>query len=226
MKLLAIDTSTEACSAALLVDNDISSFFEIAPRRHAELILPMCEGLLNEAGLAVSQLDGLGFGRGPGAFTGVRIATGIVQGMAWSADLPVLPVSSLAALALSAIQRHACEQVAVAMDARMNEVYWACYRRKGDEIELAGEECVVSPSAVMLPQAEGKWFGVGTGWSAYADLLQNTVGEHIESIEAEQYPHAESIARLAAMAFERNEQVPAEQAIPVYLRDKVADKKA
>ena len=139
MKILALDTSTEACSAALLIDSQISQRYEVAPREHGALILPMIERLLVDAGVVLSQLDALAFGRGPGAFVGVRIATGVAQGIAFAADLPVVPVSSLAALAQSV--EHA--NVYSAIDARMDEVYWAAYRKNNEGVvELLGEETV------------------------------------------------------------------------------------
>lgn len=224
MKLLAIDTSTEACSAALLVDDDIQERYQLAPRLHAELILPMCESLLNEAGLSVNQLDGIAFGRGPGAFTGVRIATGVVQGIAWAAELPVLPISSLAAMSLHAMQQHNCTHVAAAFDARMSEVYWGCYVQEGDDVGLVGEECVIAPDKVILPADQANWFAAGTGWRSYNEALMNSVGEAISGTDADIYPHAAAVARLGVAAFNRNEQLPAGQALPVYLRDKVAEK--
>lgn len=225
MKLLAIDTSTEACSAALLIDGDVRERFQIAPRLHAELILPMCDSLLDEAGLAIGQLDGIAFGRGPGAFTGVRIAAGVVQGMAWAADLPVVPISSLAAMSLYAMQQHACTHVAAAIDARMGEVYWACYAQEGEAVCLVDEECVIAPDKVSLPAGATSWFAAGTGWGSYREVLMDAVGTAISSTDIEVYPHAAAVARLGAVAFTQNEQRPAEQALPVYLRDKVAEKK-
>ena len=128
MKLLAIDTATEGCSAALVNDQQLLTRMEVQPRKHAELILPMLDELLSEAGLAISQLDALAFGRGPGAFTGVRIATGVIQGIAFGADLPVVPVSTLRALAQRAFQEYQHANVLTAFDARMDEVYWASYQ--------------------------------------------------------------------------------------------------
>jgi tRNA threonylcarbamoyladenosine biosynthesis protein TsaB len=127
MKLLALDTATEACSAAVWVDGTVLERYELAPRRHAALILPMIEAVLAEANLSPLQLDAIAFGRGPGAFTGVRIAVGIAQGIAFAADLPVIPISTLAALALGAAQETGYSRIAAALDARMGEVYWGVY---------------------------------------------------------------------------------------------------
>lgn len=223
MKLLAIETTSEACSAALYHNTEQTSRYELAPRRHAELILPMCEELLNEANIAVSSLDAIGFGRGPGAFTGVRIAAGVVQGMAWAADIPVVAVSSLAAIALSAVKQHGCDNVAVAVDARMNEVYWGCYQQNDTAVSLLGEEAVLPPENASLP--EGEWFAAGTGWQSYADIMSDRLGDRIIAHNTEILPHAAMVAELAVTACERGEQISAEQVLPVYLRNNVAKKR-
>ncbi|UCE90616.1 MAG: tRNA (adenosine(37)-N6)-threonylcarbamoyltransferase complex dimerization subunit type 1 TsaB, partial [Pseudomonadota bacterium] len=128
MKLLAIETATEACSVALAVDGDVRDRFEIAPRGHAGLVLPMAKALLAEAGLGLRELDALVFGRGPGAFTGLRIAAGVVQGLAYGAELPVVPVSSLATLAQGVSAQTGASDVLAVFDARMGEVYWGAFR--------------------------------------------------------------------------------------------------
>lgn len=221
MKLLAIDTATDACSAALSIDGDIRERFEIAPRAHTELILPMIDELLAEAGIAVSQLDAMAFGRGPGAFTGVRIAVGVTQGIAFGADLPVVPVSTLAAVA----QGIEADKVLVALDARMDEVYWGAYRRNGAGLmELVGEECVSAPDSVLLPAGKN-WFGAGSGWSAYADTLMARCAEQIVAKEDACFPRARDVAVLGSAGFEAGQTVAAEHALPVYLRDKVTWKK-
>ncbi len=150
MRLLALDTSTEACSAALLIDGATTLRFEITERSHAELILPMVDSLLLEAGLELHDLDGLAFGRGPGGFTGLRIATGVVQGLAFGANLPVAPVSSLAAVA-EQVPASEGEVVLVCNDARMGEVYWAAFRSDGSgEVEAVTAESVSPPDRVPL----------------------------------------------------------------------------
>ena len=160
MKLLAIDTATEGCSAALLIDNKMAVRMDVQPRKHAELILPMLDELLSEAGLSVSQLDALAFGRGPGAFTGVRIATGVIQGVAFAADLPVVPVSTLRALAQRTYNEYNHTNVLTAFDARMDEVYWAAYQLDDNGLmSLVGEEAVLSPddvSCTVLKEKSGK----------------------------------------------------------------------
>jgi tRNA threonylcarbamoyladenosine biosynthesis protein TsaB len=220
VKLLALDTSTEACSAAVLVEGALLERYELAPRRHAALILPMIQGVLAEAGLVATQLDAIAFGRGPGAFTGVRVAVGIAQGIAFAADLPVVPVSTLAALALGAGRETGNPRIAAALDARMGEVYWGTYAVAGETVQPLGEERVCAPTAVTAPP--GDWFGVGNGWLAYAATLAQrlTVGGWL----GERYPRAGDVARLAADPCRRGEWVAAGQALPVYLRNEVVSK--
>ncbi len=222
VKLLALDTATEACSAALLVDGAVLERYELAPRRHAALILPMIEAVLAEAGLRATQLDAVAFGRGPGAFTGVRVAVGIAQGIAFAADLPVVPVSTLAALALGAARETGHTRIAAALDARMGEIYWGTYAVASETVDALGEECVRAPPAVSAPP--GDWFGVGSGWSVYSAILcqRLAVGGWLD----ERYPRAGDVARLAADPRRRGEWVSAERARPVYLRNDVAGKPA
>ncbi len=225
MKILAVDTSTEACSAALLLDGETREHYRIAPREHATLILPMVESLLAEAGLALVQLDALAFGRGPGSFTGVRIGTGVIQGLAFGADLPVVPVSSLVAIAQGTYRERDAERVLVAIDARIQEVYWgACQRSGVGVMELMGVERVCRPAEVPVPEVSG-WFGAGTGWGTYPEELHARLGGVVSGFEAERFPHAQDVAVLGVEWFGRGLAVPAEQALPVYLRDDVAWKK-
>jgi len=224
MKILAIDTATEACSAALYLDGEVRLRYRVEPRRHSELILPMMEELLSEAGIALNALDALAFGRGPGSFTGVRIATGVIQGAAFGADLPVAPVSTLAALA----QRHFREQggrnLLPAYDARMGELYWGCYQ-VGDEelVHPQSSDLVIHPDKVDRPAGEG-WVGIGSGWASYGDTLRDRLGDSLAAVDGELFCSAWDVALLGAAAFKAGEIVPAEQALPVYLRDKVAKK--
>ena len=220
--LLALDTATEACSVALLHDGRITSHYEVIPRLHAQRLLPMIKTLLDEQGVALSALDAIAFGRGPGAFTGVRIAIGVVQGLAFALERPVLPVSNLAVLAQRALREHGAQQVAAAIDARMDEVYWGCYRAEQGEMRLAGQEAVVLPERVQLPRdAAGDWFGAGTGWGTFAERLAVQVHGHNGAM----LPHAEDLLTLATFAWARGEAVAADQAQPVYLRDQVATPK-
>jgi len=217
MKLLAIDTSTEACSAALYIDGEITSLDEVAPQRHAELILPMVDQVLSRAQVNLTDLDAIAFGRGPGSFTGVRIATGIAQGLAFSAGLPVVPISTLAALAHSAKDKS--EYIAAAIDARMSEVYFGLYKT-GENIELIGEELVIAPDKIT-PQVNTMCFGVGSGWTRYAEVLKNVFTGKLSGYDGERFPHAADIAVLAAPAYRNGCQVKPEEVMPVYLRNKV-----
>jgi len=222
MKLLAIETAAEACSAALYVDGGVCERFAIAPQRQSELILPMMDELLAEAGLRVTDLDALAFGRGPGSFTGVRIATGVVQGAAFAADIPVVPVSTLAALAQGHLRTTGHGRVLAAFDARMNEVYWAaCTRDAAGVMRATGVERIVPPVDVPLPEG-GDWHGVGSGWGAYSVVLLERLADRVTTIDADAQCHAQDIARIAAVDFAAGRAVPAAQALPVYLRDRVA----
>lgn len=216
--LLALDTATEACSVALLHDGHVFSRYEVIPRLHAQRLLPMVQDLLADAGVTLSAVDALAFGRGPGAFTGVRIAVGVVQGLAFALERPVVPVSNLAVLAQRAWREHGATQVATAIDARMDEVYWGCYCLEAGVMQLAGVEAVLPPERVALPRAAGgEWFGAGTGWG-YAARMPVTP----TAMNAGLLPHAEDLLALALPAFLRGDCVSAEAAQPVYLRDNVA----
>ncbi len=224
MKLLAIEASTIACSAALRVGGEVRERFELAPQRHAELLLPMIGALLAEAGLTPAHLDGVAFGRGPGAFTGLRIAAGVAQGIAFGADLPVAPVSTLAALAQGAMDRS--RRVLAVMDARMSEVYWAVYEAGDDgHARLLGEERVCPPVDAPLPAGDG-WFGAGDGFGAIGDELRRRLGGALAGYDAARWPRAREVAQLGQAVIARGEGVAPEQALPVYLRDRVARTRA
>lgn len=226
MKLIAIDTAAEACSAALLLDGGVTERFVVQPRGHGDLILGMMDELLREAGLAVADLDALAFGRGPGAFTGVRIGTGVAQGAAFAAGLPLLPVSNLAALAHRCHRERGAERVLAALDARMGEVYWGAYDCEAPgRVKLLGEELVAPPEAVPLPPGEG-WQGAGHGWDAHADTLAMRLGPALGATYPDMLCSARDIALLAVSGFGNGDAVAAEAGLPVYLRDKVAVKKA
>lgn len=224
MKLLAIETATEACSAALCMGDEILSRYEFARQRHTELILPMCDALLEEAGVTLAQLDAVAFGRGPGSFTGVRIAAGVIQGIAFATDLPVVAVSSLAVLAQASIEAEQKKRILAAIDARMGEVYWGLYAR--DECGLARSveaERVIKPQLITAPAGK-QWYGVGSGWKAYSATLVARVGACLEGYDGASLPSARFIIPLAQAAYAKGEVVSAEQALPVYLRDNVVTK--
>jgi len=217
MKILALETATEACSAALNIDGEIRERFEIAPRGHSELILPMLESLLAEADISLRQVDALAFGRGPGAFTGVRIGVGVAQGVALGADLPVVPISTLAALA----QASGAGRVLAAIDARMDEVYWGCYvRDENGRVALQGEECVVAPADTPPVEGEG-WLGAGSGWGVHGEVLHQRHAGQVSTQDPRALPRAAAVSQLAVAAHAAGAAVSAEQALPVYLRDKV-----
>lgn len=224
MKLLALDTAGARCSVALLLDGKLTEMDAPAERVQAESVLPMVEQLLAEAGLKLGSLDAIAFGRGPGAFTGLRVATSVAQGLAYGAGLPVVPVSDLAALAAAAARLHQAERIMACLDARMHEVYWAAYEARADEIVPLSEEALSPPSEVAAPSV-GPWFGAGPGWGAYGDALRARVPQ-LMGIDPALLPTAGDIARLGEVAFRKGEQLPPEQALPVYLRDKVATPKA
>lgn len=226
MRLLAIETSTIACSVALSVDGHVSERYELAPQRHAELVLPMAESLLAEAGLELAALDAVAFARGPGAFTGLRIAAAVTQGLAFGAGLPVIPVSTLAALAQGAAGEHGADRVLAAMDARMNEVYWGAFGTGEDGLVHAlGAECVCPPEQVPVLDGDG-WFAAGDGWAAHGAALEARFGVRLTGRDEARYPRARDVARLALAVHRREGGLPAEQALPVYLRDRVAKKPA
>lgn len=225
MNILALDTATEACSVAVLSGSKISEIFEIAPRRHTEIIFDMIDAVLNHAGVDKTELDAITFGRGPGAFTGVRLATALVQGIAYAADVPVIPVSTLAAMAQGAYRLHAAEKVLVAIDARMQEVYWGAFQLDAQQLMQAViPESVCAPETVASPEGKG-WFAVGTGWSSYKQALGDVCRDQLTGKPiAEFFPSAQDYLVYAKQAYQNKKFVSAEQAQPVYLRDKVAIK--
>lgn len=224
MRILAVETSTEACSAALYDKGAVLERCQLTAQAHSRLILSMLESLLQEAGITLKQLDGLAFGCGPGSFTGVRIAAGVIQGIALGADLPVVPVSTLAALAQQVFDEFQEEYAFTALDARMGEIYWAVYQRSPTGLAvLAGEEAVCAADEVRaFGQAAG--IGVGSGWRAYPEALSRRLGERLLRIEPHRYPRAGAVALLGAQGFGEQRMVSAERALPVYLRDQVAKK--
>lgn len=236
MKLLAFETATEACSVALWIDGEVRERFELAPRRHAELALPWADALLAEAGIAKAQLDAIAVGRGPGAFTGVRLAVAIAQGIALALDRPVVPISTLAALAMQAVdglasdfQPEQSEQasptpasILAAIDARMGEVYLGPFARAAEGLVVAaGDERLARPASDGLGGGQC-WLGVGSGFAAENGALAQRLGSRLAGCRADALPHAADVARLASRAFAAGEAVAAERVEPAYLRDRVA----
>lgn len=227
MRLLAIETATEACSIAVLVDGAVIERFEIAPRRHTELALPWAGALLAEAGIAKSQLDAIAVGRGPGAFTGVRLAIALAQGIALALDRPLLPVSTLAALAAglplppAGEGRGEGDRIVAAIDARMGEIYVASFLRDGEGVVATSDEIVIAPAACIPPDGIG-WHGVGTGFAAAEGALATRLQAQLATVDAAALPHAADVARLGALAFARGEAIAPERIEPAYLRNNVA----
>ena len=233
MKLLAFETATEACSVAVYVDGEVRERFEVAPRRHAELALPWAEQLLADAGIARAQLDAIALSRGPGAFTGVRLAIALAQGIALALDRPLVPVSTLAVLAsqvpaprVTAVEG-GCDvgmahAILAAIDARMGEIYTGTFVHRGDRLEATSAEAVVAPAGYALPGADSDWVGVGTGFAAADGVLVARLQERFLRVDAQALPHAADLARLAADALRRGEVIAPEHVEPAYLRNNVA----
>ena len=227
MKLLALDTATEGCSAALLAGEELRTRFEILGRGHAERLLPMVDELLCESGLALSCLDAIAFGRGPGAFTGLRIAVSVAQGLALGSGLPVVPISDLAALALQALDRAAREGAGtgagaalVCLDARMSEVYWSVARRRADGGLRLEPERLAAPGDVTVAGDE-PLVGAGHGFAAYP-ALRERFAPRLVACWPEMLPRAEEVARLAVIELRAGRSARPEDAQPLYLRNDVA----
>ena len=220
-KILAIDASSEACSAALLIDNEIYERSEVVPRKHTELILPMVDEVLSEGGLTLNQVDAIAFNRGPGSFTGVRVSTSVTQGLAFALDLPVIPVSGLATVAQGSWRNTQQENLLVILDARMNEVYWACYQIQQGLMKLLGEEHVSPVSDISKP-SEGEWIAVGSGVSVYNKDIQVLVADSTINLSTDLgNPQARDVAELAKNELAAGNMVSAMDAQPIYIRDKV-----
>ena len=222
MNLLAVETATETVSVALAMNGEVLERYRHAPRQHAELLLPWVEELLAQAGIGFSVLDAIAFSRGPGSFTSLRIGIGVVQGLAWASDCPVVPVSSLAATAQTALNE-GIQTALVALDARMNEVFTCTFEANRSGIMVpVGVEKVCDPEDVSV-YANSEVTGVGIGFERYAVL--GNLSEQLAGIRVDIWPKASSVLRLAQAWLLDNEALPAEQAQPVYLRDNVAKKK-
>jgi tRNA threonylcarbamoyladenosine biosynthesis protein TsaB len=215
--IIAIETSSEAASVALLRGDTVISRASSGVRTHSQSVLPMIQELLAEAGITLKDCSAIAFGAGPGSFTGVRTACGVAQGLAFGANLPVVPVVTLDAMALACHQQHGAADVLAVLDARMGEVYWAQYRFNVDTDAAVAAPTVVQAAKLSAPAgvaAQGAPVFCGNGLSAYAD----TFAEGFATI----MPHAEQIARLAAIELAAGRTVTAAEAQPLYLRNKVA----
>lgn len=215
MRIIAIETSTEHCSVAFYRDGEVRSRGELAGQRHSEILLVMIGQLLNDAGSSMQDLDGIAFGAGPGSFTGVRIAASVAQGLALGLEIPVMPVCTLEALAESSGQ----SRVACALDARLDEVYFAAYERTDGDWRAVAEPCL---SAIgELPRLPGKdWVGVGSGFA----ILDGELVHHLQLADtrSDRFPEAAAVAVLGARMLATGGGLDAAAAQPIYLRDKVA----
>jgi tRNA threonylcarbamoyladenosine biosynthesis protein TsaB len=221
VNLLAIETATETCSVALSVDGEVVQRYEHAPRQHAELLLPWVEELLAGAEIGFKSIDAIAFSRGPGSFTSLRIGIGVVQGLAWASDCPVVPVSSLAATAQNATDK-GIKTALVALDARMNEVFTGLFRlNENGVMMLDGDERVCAPGLLTVPVG-AEVHGIGIGFDRYPEL-NNLAGE-LAGIEIDTWPSALSVLTLAKDWLLSHDALTAEMAQPVYLRDNVAQK--
>ena len=216
MRLLAFETATRRLSVALWQDGELIERAEDCPNGGSERLLPWVHELLAEAGVALAQIDGIAFGAGPGGFTGLRLACGVTQGLAYGLDVPVLPVSTLEALALASGER----EVWACLDARMNEVYGAAYRVEGDTVTQLMAPVCLPPAVSPAPTFAGGW-GVGDGFAAYGPLLLARKPD-LKGVRADVFPTAAAVLRLAAPGFSRGMGVAAALAQPIYVRDKVA----
>lgn len=218
MNLLVIDTSTEACAVGVAAGGRHYGRFELTPRRHTDCVLPWSDALLAEAGLSKSDLQAIGVGIGPGAFTGVRLAVSLAQGMALALNIPAVPVSTLAAIAQA--QDHD-GPIAVAMDARMGECYVGFYRKRDGIAEALVPERLLKPDGMTLP-FPGDWIGAGSAFGAYASQLPAAFTGAMPRIDADALPQPEALLQLAAYGFNAGLARAPESIEPAYLRDKVA----
>lgn len=222
LNLLSIETSTEYCSVALWQNGAVSERCELVGQKHSEVLLAMLDALLKDAGIGIKQVEGIAFGKGPGSFTGVRIACGVAQGLALGADVKVVGVCTLEALA----EASGKEKVIAAIDARMGELYLAAYEKRDGQWVTRVEPCLCKADDAPDVAGEG-WFGVGSGFAANpsagsGQALSARYGKQLSAVDAQAVPQASAVARLAAGEFATGNAVDAALALPLYLRDKVA----
>lgn len=221
MNLLALDTSTEYLSLAIQKGNEIFTFDINAGQTHSQIILPQIQALLDSANLQLNDLQGIAFGAGPGSFTGVRIAAGVAQGLGFGANLPVVGVCTLQALARAS----GAQKVIACIDARMGEVYFAAYEQAGEQWQAVVEPGLHKPDAVPAVSGTG-WVGAGSGWQAYSDILASVYGGQLSATQPTLLPAASAILLLALPEFVAGRARPAVEAQPIYIRNRVALKTA
>jgi len=217
MKILAIETSTEYCSVALWQDGVVRERCELVGQKHSEVLMEMLDALLQDSGFRIQDLDGIAFGKGPGSFTGVRIACGVTQGLALGADVEVVGVCTLEALA----EASGKDKVIAALDARMSELYLAAYQKRDGEWSVVIAPCLCKAEDAPTLSGDG-WFGVGSGFAVSGDALQARYGDQLSGIDEKAMPQASAVARIGAREFAKGNAVDAALALPLYLRDKVA----
>ena len=220
MNLLALDTSTEFLSLALQLGDKSFSHYQHAGQAASQLVLPQIQALLDSAKITLKDLDGIAFGAGPGAFTGVRVACGVAQGLGFGANIPVVGVNTLLALAQASGQA----RVIACLDARMGEIYHAAFvRENGEWLEQSATRVCKPETAAKLHSAlEGAWTGAGSGWAVYGEVLSKIYANNLVKILPNITPTAEAILQLAAPIFTAGEAKPASEAMPIYIRNRVA----
>ncbi|QSX38746.1 tRNA (adenosine(37)-N6)-threonylcarbamoyltransferase complex dimerization subunit type 1 TsaB [Shewanella sedimentimangrovi] len=221
--ILALDTCTEACSAALWANGQLYADMADAPREHSQRLLPMIDALLTDAGLILADVDLLAYGRGPGSFTGIRICTSMTQGLALARELPVIGISTLAAMAQQVMQQEGASEVLAAIDARMGEVYMGQFKLVNGLATLVGEEQVCPPELVALADAGSQVYACGTGFDAYPQLLELNGG--LVASGKVKFPCAAAMIELAKAGIAQGQVTSVDDLEPVYLRDTVAWKK-
>ncbi len=217
MKILAIETSTEYCSVALWQDGEVTEKSQNVGQKHSEVLIAMLDSVLKEAGVKLAQLDGIAFGEGPGSFTGVRIACGVTQGLALGANLPVIGICTLLAVA----EGTGKNKVIAALDARMAEVYFAVYEKREGKWHTVCAPCLCLPQNTPAVTGDG-WQGAGSGFAAHGETLSARYAGQLDNIDAGCVLQASAIAKLAAPLFATGQGLDAALAMPLYLRDKVA----
>ncbi len=223
---ITLDTSTDGCSVALQVNGKVTSQFEIAPRRHTDIVLTMLKQLLTEAQCQIKDVDAIAFGCGPGSFMGVRLATGVAQGLAFGAGVPVIPISSLQVLAQTAFQATKVNNIVAAWDARMAEVYWGIYQANADGIMMPVQGDVITPPQDIYIPEDKYYLLAGNAWQAYETDIASHLSDRHYDIKTDCYPHAEAMLVLAEYYFAAGKAMPPEKAEPSYLRNDVATKKS
>jgi len=224
VKLLALDTSSVACSVALQIGDDIVERHEEQPREHTRLLMPMIQSLLADAGASLPDLDAIVLGNGPGSFIGMRIAASVAQGLAFGASLQIVPVSSMAAVAARVIVEHDAGEVIVAQDAHMQEVYLGIYRRDDADLpEKVIPECLHDLTKIVELEPESKAVAAGYGWQRYPELLVAN-RDRVTVASDVLHPHASDLLRFAPTMIENGDSVAPQDIVPAYLRQKVAEK--